>query len=109
VGEYTVAAMAAPAVVVAAECLVLRTGLFRDARYWFTLAIALAFQVPVDGLLTRSGRSIVVYDNAATSGIRFPWNIPIEDFGFGFALISLTLMLWLRWGLRAAAGGSSDG
>lgn len=101
--EYTIAAVAAPVAVIALELLVLRTGLLREARYWMTVAIALAFQIPVDGWLTRAGRPIVHYEDSATSGIRFPWNIPIEDFGFGFALITLTLLLWRRLALRAEA------
>jgi lycopene cyclase domain-containing protein len=96
IGEYTVAAVAAPLAVVALELVVLRTGLFREARYWATLAIALAFQVPVDGWLTRIERPIVQYSADATSGVRFPWHIPVEDFGFGFALVTATLLLW-RW------------
>jgi lycopene cyclase domain-containing protein len=98
--EYAIAAAVAPPVVVAAEYLVLRTGLLREARYWITMAIALGFQIPVDGYLTRATHPIVVYDAAAVSGIRFPWNIPIEDFGFGFALITLTLLLWRRADFR---------
>jgi lycopene cyclase domain-containing protein len=96
--EYTAAAIAAPVAVVALELLVLRTGLLREARYWMTVAIALAFQIPVDGWLTRAGHPIVQYSGAAISGIRFPWNIPVEDFGFGFALITLTLLVWRHHG-----------
>jgi lycopene cyclase domain-containing protein len=109
VGEYTAAAIAAPLVIVAAELTVVRTGLFRELRYWLTAAIALAFQVPVDGYLTDSARPIVLYSDAATSGIRFPGNIPVEDFGFGFALITLTLLVWRWWTLRAPTEASSDG
>lgn len=32
-------------------------------------------------------------------GIRFPFDIPIEDFGFGFAMITAVLMLW-QWNLN---------
>jgi hypothetical protein len=28
------------------------------------------------------------------TGLRFPWDIPIEDFLFGFALVTATLLLW---------------
>lgn len=97
-GEYTLAALAAVVAVVAVELLILRTGLFREGRYWATLGIAVAFQVPVDGWLTRAERPIVQYSAQATSGLRFPWHIPIEDFGFGFALVTLTLLLWRRHG-----------
>jgi lycopene cyclase domain-containing protein len=94
--EYTIAAVAVPAAVVALEVAVLRTGLLRQARYWATIAIVLAFQVPVDGWLTRRSAPVVSYSEAATSGLRMPWNIPVEDFGFGFALVTLTLLLW-QW------------
>jgi lycopene cyclase domain-containing protein len=101
--EYTLTAIAAPLAVVAVELLVLRTGLFRDGRYWASLAIAFAFQVPVDGWLTRAGRPVVQYSAQATSGLRFPWDIPVEDFGFGFAIITATVVLWRWHGQRASA------
>jgi hypothetical protein len=28
--------------------------------------------------------------------MRFPFDIPIEDFGFGFTMITVVLMLWQR-------------
>jgi hypothetical protein len=28
--------------------------------------------------------------------VRWPWDIPVEDFGFAFAMITLTLALWER-------------
>lgn len=99
-GEYTVLALAAPLAVIALELLVLRTGLLRQVRYWITVAIVLAFMVPVDGWLTRPEGTIVHYDDAATAGVRAPWNIPVEDFGFGFAMITLTLLMWLWWQRR---------
>jgi len=94
--EHTLAAIAAPLAVVALEGAVLRTGLLRQRRYWAATAITLTFQVPVDGWLTQGSTPIVSYSPYATSGIRVPWNIPIEDFGFGFAIVTLTLLLW-RW------------
>ncbi len=100
VAEYTLAAIGAAVIAVLFELLAARTGLFREARYWLTVAIVLAFQVPVDGWLTRAERPIVQYDDAATSRVRFPWNIPIEDFGFGFALVTVTLVAWRWYGRR---------
>ncbi len=92
------------------ELFVLRTGLVRQTRYWATLAIALAVQIPVDGWLTRAGRPIVQYSGEAISGLRFPLNIPVEDFGFGFALVTMTLMLWRRQELRVLGrSGGDDG
>lgn len=97
--EYTLAALVAPALVVALELTVLRTGLLRTGRYWATIAIALAFQLPVDGWLTQGDEPVVAYSGAAISDLRGPWNIPVEDFGFGYALVTVTLLLW--HGLRA--------
>ncbi len=52
-GAYTLGAVCAPAAVVALELMALRTGILRRGRFWVTIAITLAFQVPVDGWLTK--------------------------------------------------------
>ena len=54
------------------------------------------FQVPVDGWLTKLSAPIVIYDDSQTSGFRFPFDIPVEDFLFGFALVTAVLLLWER-------------
>jgi lycopene cyclase domain-containing protein len=100
--EYTILAVAAPVAVIALELALLKTGLFRQARYWAALGIALAFMIPVDGWLTRADAEIVSYHDQAISGVRAPWNIPVEDYGFGFALITLTLLCWVRLSKRGA-------
>ncbi len=96
VGEYTLLAVAAVVAVVALELSVLRTGLLRQVRYWIAVAIVLGFQVPVDGWLTRPGATVVHYSADAFSGIRVAGHFPVEDFGFGYALVTLTLLLWYR-------------
>jgi lycopene cyclase domain-containing protein len=101
VPEYTVSAAVAVAVVVAAEVAWLRTGLFRTRQYWLAMAIVLGFQVPVDGWLTKSSAPIVQYHEPATTGVRAPWDIPVEDFLFGFALCTATIALWRHSGRRA--------
>jgi lycopene cyclase domain-containing protein len=93
---YTVPAVASVALVCAAELTVLRTGLFRRPAYWVAMAIVLAFQIPVDGWLTKLSAPIVLYRRSAMTGLRFPWNIPIEDFLYGFALVTAALLLWER-------------
>lgn len=97
---YTLLTVVAVVAVVLVELLWLRTGIFRTAQYWCAMGIVLAFQVLVDGWLTKLSDPIVLYDAAVTSGIRFPWDIPIEDFGFGFAMVTLAIMVWLRLGRR---------
>ncbi|BCJ39254.1 lycopene cyclase [Actinocatenispora thailandica] len=108
IGEYTLGAIVAPPLALAVAAL-LRTGLLCRGRFWLTVAITLAFQVPVDGYLTRLSDPIVRYRDAATCGIRFPWDIPIEDFGFGFALVVCTLAIWVRLSRRPTAGPAGTG
>jgi lycopene cyclase domain-containing protein len=107
-GAYTIGAICASAAVVVLELVALRTGILRRGRFWATIAITLAFQVAVDGWLTKLTAPIVLYRPAAISGVRWPWDIPVEDFGFAFAMITLTVALWeraLRRERAAAAGG----
>jgi lycopene cyclase domain-containing protein len=103
IGAYTISAICAPAAVLAVELTVLRTGILRRGRFWAAIAITLAFQIPVDGWLTKLSAPIVLYRPSAVSGVRWPWDIPVEDFGFAFALITLTLVLWERCRLAATA------
>lgn len=93
---YTLPAALAVLLVVALELAVLRTGLFRQRAYWISMLIVLGFQIPVDGWLTKLGSPIVIYDDRGLSGVRFPFDIPIEDFLFGFALVTAVLLLWER-------------
>ena len=93
---YTAPAVLAVAVVCALELAVLHTGLFRRRAYWVSMLIVLGFQIPVDGWLTKLSAPIVIYDNHQTSGLRFPFDIPVEDFLFGFALVTAVLLLWER-------------
>ncbi|MHB1930335.1 MAG: lycopene cyclase domain-containing protein [Acidimicrobiales bacterium] len=98
---YTVFALVAAGVVILLELVVLRSGLFRRPAYWITLAVTWAFQVPVDGWLTKLSAPVVVYDPRDFSGVRFPWDIPVEDFVYGFALVTLVLALWVYRGRRS--------
>ena len=93
---YTVPAIVAALAVGVLELTVLRTGLFRRPAYWLSMLIVIGFQILVDGWLTKLSAPIVVYDDRQTSGIRFPLDIPIEDFFFGFALVTAVLLLWER-------------
>ena len=93
---YTVPAVVAVVVVVILELALWRTGLFRKGAYWLSMAIVVGFQIPVDGWLTKLSAPVVIYDNTQTSGIRFPFDIPVEDFLFGFALVTAVLLLWER-------------
>ncbi|MEU7768253.1 lycopene cyclase domain-containing protein [Nocardia sp. NPDC049190] len=90
---YTLPAVIA---VYLAEWAVLHTGLFRRPAYWLTMLIVLGFQIPVDGWLTKLNAPIVVYNPDHILGLRFPWDIPVEDFMFGFSLVTAALLGWER-------------
>ncbi len=96
--EYTLWALLGMLAVLLVELLWLRTGIFRQPRYWISLVIILGFQVLVDGWLTKLRAPLVIYNPREFSGVRFPWDIPIEDFGFGWAMVTLAIILWNRWG-----------
>ena len=91
IGEYTAASALGIVLAVLLELLVLRTGLFRDPRYWVALAIVAAFQLLVNGVLTCP--PIVSYDPAEILGPRIVC-APIEDLGFGFTMVTTTIALW---------------
>jgi len=42
----------------------------------------------------------VLYSPQHFLGVRFPFDIPIEDFGFGFALVTLVIICWQVAGRR---------
>ena len=109
---YTLPAVLAVVAVVALEFGVWRTGLFRRPAYWITMGICLFFMVLVNGWLTKLSAPIVIYDADQKTPWRFPFDIPVEDYLFGFALITLVLILWIRAGTRSSTatgrGGPAD-
>ncbi len=112
---YSILTVVAVVVVVAAELLWIRSGVFRRPAYWIAIGICATFQIPVDGWLTKLSSVIVIYNPEVFSGIRIFWDSPIEDWGFGFALMTLALALWVRQsdddsvGSPAAATAAEDG
>ncbi len=105
---YTAPAVSAVVAVCVWELAFLRTGLFRRPAYWLSMAIVLAFQIPVDGWLTKLSAPVVEYAPRQMTGLRLPpWGIPAEDFLFGFALVTSALLLWERQG-RDAAGAMAE-
>lgn len=93
---YTLPAVVSVVAIVVLELMLLRTGLFRRPAYWLSMMIVIGFQILTDGWLTKLSAPVVIYENWQTSGIRFPFDIPIEDFLFGFALVTAVLLLWER-------------
>lgn len=106
--EYTLLAVLSVVGTVAVEVFWLHTGIFRKGQYWIAMAIVYFFHVLVDGWLTKLSAPIVIYDGSQITGVRIPWDIPVEDYLFGFSMITLTLMLWVRQGDREDRAGSPD-
>ena len=100
--EYTVLAVLAVVAVVALDRL-LRVGVLATGQFWVTMAIVFGFQVLVDGWLTKLSAPIVVYAPGQYLGVRWPWDIPIEDYLFGFAMVASVIVLWERAKQRRSA------
>lgn len=105
---YTALTGIAVVAVVLLDVAVLRTRLLARRAFWVAYAIVLAFQLLVNGILT--GRGVVQYDPDAILRVRVAY-APIEDLGFGFALVTCTLCLWVwlgRRGTQTGPGASSS-
>jgi lycopene cyclase domain-containing protein len=102
--EYTWASVAGVVAVVLVEVLWLRTGVLRTATFWIAYGIVVFFQVLVDGWLTKLSSPIVVYNPDELTGWRAPFDVPVEDYLFGFALVTLTILIWVHLGRRRPAG-----
>ena len=88
--EYTLWAMIS-AIVTIGLAWRLYPGLFARGTYYVFLGIIFAFKWFVNGYLT--GKNIILYNPDRYSGIRLG-TIPMEDFLFGFSMVTMTVVLW---------------
>jgi lycopene cyclase domain-containing protein len=95
--SYTEISLLAVLLVVVSDLVLLRTRLLTRAAFWAAYSIIVFFQLITNGWLT--GREIVRYDDEVNLGLRIAY-APAEDLAFGFALVLLTLSLWVFWGSR---------
>ncbi|HJY64049.1 MAG TPA: lycopene cyclase domain-containing protein [Ignavibacteria bacterium] len=70
---------------------ILKTKLTSDKRFWVFWIIMAAVSFIVNGYLT--WRPIVIYSEEYYMGIRL-FTIPVEDFLFGFSLITMNIVIW---------------
>jgi lycopene cyclase domain-containing protein len=95
--SYTIAAAIGVAVAVALDVIVLRTRLVLGRVFWLTYPIVFGFQLVFNGILTT--RQVVRYRPSAILGPRLV-GAPVEDLAFGFALVLMTLSVWVFWSRR---------
>ena len=105
---YTAIAVVAVVAAVALDRWIARTRLTSTRTWWSAYGIIVFFQLLTNGWLT--GRGIVRYDPDTILGsgrITFVGDgrllyAPVEDLAFGFALVLITCVVWVRLGSRAA-------
>lgn len=108
---YTQLAVGGALLAVIADLWLFRTHLVRRKVFWTSYAIIVFFQLITNGMFT--GFGVVKYDGDAIIGGTSPAEgpppligdgrlafAPVEDLLFGFALILLSLSLWVLWGRR---------
>lgn len=109
--SYTQIAIVAVVLVVLLDLFGLRTRLVTRKAFWVAYAIILFFQLITNGLFT--GFQIVKYNGEFIIGTSSPADAPppflgdgriafapMEDVLFGFALILLSLVMWVWLGRR---------
>ena len=69
----------------------LKTKIFKSSIFYFFILIIAFFKFLVNGYLTAT--DIVIYNPRFFLGFRIG-SIPLEDFLFGFSMVSLTIILW---------------
>ena len=108
---YTQLGVVAVIVMLIVDLWLLRTRLVTRRIFWVSYAIIVFFQLITNGMFT--GFGIVKYDGAAIIGSSSPEAgpppfigdgrlayAPVEDLLFGFAIVLMSLSLWIWWGRR---------
>jgi hypothetical protein len=108
---YTQIALVAAVLAVLIDIYVLKIGITKKRIFWASYTIIIFFQLITNGILTGAG--IVEYSGAKIIGSDTPINnrppfmgdgrivyAPVEDLIFGFALVVLTLSMWIWLGKR---------
>ena len=88
--EYTVLAAAAVVITIIVDALT-RVKVLRRAEFYIFLCAIFVIKLLVNGYLTGTG--IVLYRAQFLLGIRIG-SIPIEDFLFGFSMVTLSIIFW---------------
>jgi lycopene cyclase domain-containing protein len=89
--EYTLLAIAGVLIVIFIDLVILKTRLILTKKFWLFWCVMFILIFIINGYLT--WRPIVLYGEEYYLGIRL-FTIPIEDFLYGFALLSLNISIW---------------
>ena len=108
---YTQLGVVAVIVMISLDLWILRTRLVTRKIFWASYTIIVFFQLITNGMFT--GFGIVKYDGDAIIGSSSPVEgpppfigdgrlafAPVEDLLFGFAIVLMSLSLWVFWGRR---------
>ena len=95
--SYTALVVIAIAFTIINDLFLLKTRLLTRKVFWTSYAIIIFFQLLTNGWLTYN--EIVTYSDDAIVGVRIAY-APIEDLGFGFALVTNVMALWVYLGRR---------
>jgi hypothetical protein len=108
---YTQVGIVAVILMLILDLGILRTRLVTRKVFWVSYAIIVFFQLITNGMFT--GFGIVKYDGDAIIGSTSPAEgpppfigdgrlafAPVEDLLFGFAIVLMSLSLWIFWGRR---------
>ncbi|MCF7916381.1 MAG: lycopene cyclase domain-containing protein [Candidatus Omnitrophica bacterium] len=70
---------------------ILKTNLFKRSEYYIYLLLIMVGELIVNGAITSEG--IVKYNPDFFMNLRIG-SIPVEDFLFGFSMVTTTIILW---------------
>jgi lycopene cyclase domain-containing protein len=88
--EYTILAFFSVFVTIAID-KISKINILRKPLFYIFLLIILGFKILVNGYLTAAG--IVMYNPAFFMGFRVN-SMPLEDFFFGFSMVTLSVVFW---------------
>ncbi len=91
--EYTIMAMLSVVVVVMLDSR-FKTRILKRPLFYVFFAVIIFFKFLVNGFLT--GQNIVIYNPNTFLGVRLT-SIPLEDFLFGFSMVTLSIIFWERF------------
>ncbi len=95
--SYTSLVLIAIGFTIINDLFLLKTRLLTRKVFWTSYAIIVFFQLITNGWLTYN--EIITYSDNAILGVRVVF-APLEDLGFGFALVTNVMALWVYLGRR---------